>query len=635
MKFYFQKISEKDSYRARLLSDENEEFFYLQVPKDNVDFWLIGFLKMMELDGRCQQCQRLVRQVYRLHDCDEENLPPTFYRILLALLRFLERPESELLDTRQNAQQVIRQLLKQNKKFNFRAAYENDTYSYGLIVNGNTFSFTHSEDAGLIGVPQSWWSHAISELYRQDTVNLREVLVNYQLLREVVLQQSMLSDRPETVDFTWHSFANFLKALIEFLDQSNDFLTLRGKITDLCMFIVENEHDSFEEQKRYLQRILISEEALNIKIERLINIVWDVQEDARRDPTGNQMRLTAIIGSISDHYLSQYDLDQAAYFWEPLKDRDWLLRSILSFYRWPGRYAIGILVFIGLASFVIISDLFPVGITFTNLTIVNGPFLAGTTIHSILAWLSMALVLLAFVPALIALGTVLWRFLTQRGLEYVELFLPRLLGAIVVGLSILLLQDTAWNIGLHLDALNLTLVCLAVYTLSFAYIFIDVHKTLRRIYLPPMKVIVRSSADQTRRPIVIKSKTFSNRLFQSYDQKANPMNRSIRISFQIFLIGSLEAFLVVLFTSVLFSGVVLSTGITHNASLIRIISQLDLGFGTILLQEYNSEGFILQIGGLCSFGFFPELVLVWTGLSLFIGAFVQLIWQDHRITSPL
>ena len=144
MKFYFQKIPEKNCCTARLLSHENDELFYLQVPKDNVQFWLIGFLKMMETHP--QQCQCLVRQASQLHECDEDSLPPTFYRVMLALLKFLERPKSEPLDRREEAQHVIRQLLKQNNKFNFRAIYKNDGYSYGLMVNGVPYEFSRREE---------------------------------------------------------------------------------------------------------------------------------------------------------------------------------------------------------------------------------------------------------------------------------------------------------------------------------------------------------------------------------------------------------------------------------------------------------------------------------------------------------
>lgn len=611
MKFYFQKAPEKDYCRARLLSDENDELFYFQVPKDDIRFWLIGFLKMMKIENHREQFQHLLLLIHQLHVYDENSLPPPFYRIMLALLRFLEHPESKLLnrDNCRDAQQYIRRFLKQNQKFNFRALYEGNSYQYGLIINGKTFPYKHIEELGLPCIPQMWWTHLIFELHKQDMANLRETVINYELLREVVSQQSGLSNNLDDNSFTLHSFASFSKALIEFLDQASDFVVLRRKIPDLCTCIVENEYDSFEEQKHYLERILKSEEAPIAKIRRLNRIVQDVEEDAQHDPTGNQPRLTAIVGAISDYYLSQYDLDQAAHFWKLLKKRDRLLHSILSFYRWPRRYAVGAIVFTALASLAIVSDWFPDGTTLTNLIIVSDWIPTGTTLHTILSWLSMGLVLLSFVPAILALVTIIWRFFTRRGLDYIELFLPRLLGAIVVGLSVLLLQDTSWDIGLNLDLFNFVLVCLVAYALSFVYIFIDVHKTLRHIHFLPQQ--------------------------NTNSKNANSMGRSIKVSSKIFLIGSLEAFIAVLFTSVLFSWIVLPLSIKANTSALITLSQINIASTTIILQEYNTEGLILQIKGICSFGFFPELLLVWTGLSLFIGAFVQLIWQDRRITSPL
>ncbi len=38
---------------------------------------------------------------------------------------------------------------------------------------------------------------------------------------------------------------------------------------------------------------------------------------------------------------------------------------------------------------------------------------------------------------------------------------------------------------------------------------------------------------------------------------------------------------------------------------------------------------------LLSVGFFPFLIILWTGFALFIGSFVQLLWQDQRITASV
>jgi hypothetical protein len=43
----------------------------------------------------------------------------------------------------------------------------------------------------------------------------------------------------------------------------------------------------------------------------------------------------------------------------------------------------------------------------------------------------------------------------------------------------------------------------------------------------------------------------------------------------------------------------------------------------------------VQFPFLFEYGFFPALVVLWTGLALFIGAFAQLLWQDRHITESI
>ncbi len=160
-------------------------------------------------------------------------------------------------------------------------------------------------------------------------------------------------------------------------------------------------------------------------------------------------------------------------------------------------------------------------------------------------------------------------------MDYVELLLPRLFGAIVVGLSVLLLQDTAWKIGLQLSWANWVLLCVIVYALSFLYIYIDIYKTVRLI---PMA--------------------------------QSPVERTLYVSGQIFVISLIEAFLVTLISTTLCAHSVLD--------------------GNLL-----SQGATVLLPGFGRLDVFPGLILLWTGLALFIGAFVQLIWQDRQITSPL
>ena len=152
------------------------------------------------------------------------------------------------------------------------------------------------------------------------------------------------------------------------------------------------------------------------------------------------------------------------------------------------------------------------------------------------------------------------RFLTRHGVDYIEL-LPRLFGAIVVGLSVQVLQDTAWQIGLELSWANWIFLCVVVYTLSFLYIYIDIYNTVRLI---PMA--------------------------------QSPVERTLYASGQIFVISLLEAFLVTLISTTLCAHAVLD----HNTL---------------------SQGATVMLPGVGRLDIFPRLILLWTGLALFIGAF--------------
>jgi hypothetical protein len=495
-----------------------------------------------------------------------------FWKIIHALLAFLEDSASDPLTGRDAAKQLVVRLL--NEEFNFRALYEQEknAYRYGLIVHNIRLEGRPKlliEEAGLSCIPPEWWIHSILTLHKQNSDGVRELLTNHDFLYENVKRQARQSEDPKTIKFTLNSLASFYRALIQLLDQDNDFAPFKKVIPDLCAFIVKNEHENFEEQKYYLERLLNNNEAPATKFKRLERLVREMGDDVRQDKATNGSHLMKIIGPISDYYLKQYDLDRAAGFWDFVEKKDWLLSFILSFYRSPLRYvlyAILFMVLIGASK--LINDFSVTGI-----------------VHKISSWLAAGL--LGLVPALVlaALILLLGRFLKRSGLDYIELFMPRLLGAVIVGLSILLLEDITWKIGLQIDWRTLIVVCIAIYELSFIYIFIDVHKTLRLLPLPPEQ------------------------------KNRKPIGRSIKASVRVFLIGCCGAFLAVLFSS----------GLLYQAALSSDPKFFDLIAGRL----------ILKVEGANVFGFFPKLVILWTGLTLFIGAFVQLIWQDRRITSPL
>ena len=92
------------------------------------------------------------------------------------------------------------------------------------------------------------------------------------------------------------------------------------------------------------------------------------------------------------------------------------------------------------------------------------------------------------------------------------------------------------------------------------------------------------------------------------------MRRSIAISTKIYFIGLFEAFVSVLLISSLFFSVALDPA--------RILALSARGFCVVW-----------HVGKALTLGLSPALVVLWTGLSMFIGAFAQLLWQERQITS--
>ena len=96
--------------------------------------------------------------------------------------------------------------------------------------------------------------------------------------------------------------------------------------------------------------------------------------------------------------------------------------------------------------------------------------------------------------------------------------------------------------------------------------------------------------------------------------KGHTIAQVLKESGRIFLIALVETlFIVTVTSSLVFPAVISSIG------------------GKITNYSFG----IYASTSLLSFGFFPSLIILWTGIALFIGSFVQLIWQDQRITESI
>ncbi len=623
MRFYYRKVNDgkgESRHQARLLNADNDDLLSLCVSANEIPAWKAVFFKMMGSER--QRFDTLIQSASQLQECSDTTF--TFYRMLIGLLKCVESCDDNTVNGRTQVITVIREILKSNTRLNFLADYDcKDKFClYGIRANEAALRFRYKTDVKPSDIYYEIWGNSLfksnksnkwqfrhnyptgrrgSRSKNQDAFTLPQsaidvfqgALHNYDLLTEIVLQRANASEAAEK-SFIVNSFANFSKAMIAFLDESIDFimvpkppelLVLKKKIPELCAFIVSNQYDDFENQKMYLERILKSDQKADDKAEQLGCVIRDVQESIvqethETDSRTKHVRLKLIIGTVSEYYIGQYDLNRAVEFWSMLNEKDWILRRILSFYRAPLRYLSAISVFI-LA---------------TSLAVFSNRFITSPCQRSVLALSSIGLVsLVALAPAVFAVAFTIRKLAKigsglDYGLDYLDLLLPRFLGAIIVGLSVLLLQDISWRIGLQMQWLNVIIVCSLVYSLSFIYIFIDVHKTLRSL-----------AAESTQKPKLI--------------------SRSIGTSFQIFVIGLVGSFFAVLLTTLLLSGTALPQD-SGSSSILGIAPQV-YSFHSTLLKEYPGAGVVLQVNSICLLCFFPKVVFVWTGLALLALATAQ------------
>jgi hypothetical protein len=602
-----------DKYECLLLGDENEQLIGLRAPEDSVDFWATGFIRALKDEGHWQECLfKLAQQVDQLPHCEvygelhEETLPSTFLRVMCALAKALESPEIPDLPWREGLQESVRRFLQSNTWLNFRAFCHGDAYYYGVIVQGDPHQHYFKGQKGETCIPVELWSLWLDD-ERVPREIVQGILRNHDLLDETVHQQAKLPNSDGATAFLLHSYGSLSKALIKLLDetQDRDLITFRRKtIPALCGTVIRDEHDDLEEQKVYLERIFGNRDLKpDDRYDVLHDIFDDLQKDAEKRPE-NKPRLTTLTSAITQYYLKQYDLNRATGFWRLLMNKkDLLLRGILTLYRKPYLYA-------------------GIGLIWTVVTLIPGVLPDEDWVVIGASLVASSLLAITFGMTALYVLWILLLFFTLQGLDYVDLFLPRLFGAVAVGLSILAFENTAWNISLQLKGLNWVLLCVATYILSFVYVFIDVHKATRLLPL--------ASYQPVRRQVHESPRITLNRL-----RADNPIKRSLRTSWRVFSIGLFEAFTASLITSTILATAVRADWINELVSnclgfkwhwgpvLFNTLVDMDLGF----------LGFSWQWGQMYSFVFFPRLVLLWTGLALLIGAFAQLLWQDQRITS--
>lgn len=579
MEFFVYRDPSREGIICAIVQDGEKTLFNLELSEEanNVPGWKarLEFMNETQTDD-LEDLLCAVPQLLRASVSEDANY--TYLEFLHAVFGFLEPFVSQGTPTEDWARYV--HLYKQLERFlfHFKAERQLRRYAVAFFEAGKK-----KWQYPLLGdefdeAPVQVCCTALTEQYHEDPEEVRDFIENY-----THFQAGVVESDPTTIKV----FVSLSKALVDLIQQRIAHLGMYvSVIPEICAFVVKNELEGVEEQKTYLEPILHSYENESKKSKRLDEIVEDIKQDIRRSQqgddenppglhqrgeNGDHKRLIQVVSLISEHYLNLYDLDRSIDFWEKAESRDPVLRFFLVLHRRP--------------CYVLFSQLVPLIVLsffacWNWSTAAHSPLTLG-----LLDWRSI-LMLAWYAVFLVLLFAILIQVLRGRWL-YSQLVLPRLLGASVVGLAVLVLDSFPWKIGVRCSLVTWLLVILFTYLGSFLYVFIEIYNTTKFV-------------------------------------RGRSIQDALKSSVRIYLIGLSETlFIVTVASSLIFPVVNLtekSPGISDSLGIcVRLCTDLIPGLACNWL----------------SFSFYPALVSLWTGVALFIGSFVQLMWQEKKITSQV
>ena len=580
-------VSPKENFSNTTISikiqDSTETIFHLELPggQNNLTGWYVCFTYLRKTQA--QELNELLGAVPQLLEIQvDEDAHPTYLNVLYAMFQWTGEENHELQKQSSTEHDIpnlygLHQQLK-HALFNFEVITSSNTEYYEAI-------FPHPGQERLpVHIPSNRFDKSpvqtsqvvLKIAHERDPKCIEYFINNYSHFQEYVISADPT---------TFKVFTGLSKALVKLIKQENANLGIYNSLVpDICTFIVKKELDS-EEQKEYLEPILSSFETVEQKLERLNGIITDVkneisltrldQVNVRQFKEDGYGRLMHVISLISGHYLRIYDLDSSANFWRKAKSKDPLLWFFLVLHRRPYLFLFFQIVFL----------IFPSIYAYQHwLTGEKCPLILGSPgpiikrcppaldssspeFIAMLAWYIFLLLLLFFI----------FTQIMRRRWLYSQLLLPRLLGAAIVGLLPLLLNDQSWYIGIQSSAFNWCFLALLTYFGSFIYVFIEVHNIKKFI-------------------------------------KGHSIVQVLKEARRIFFIALSETLFIVTVTS-------------------SLIFPASISNGGVDITNYRFG--IYASTSMLSFGFFPSLIILWTGIALFIGSFVQLLWQDQRITESI
>ena len=553
-----------DSITSVIVQEGADTVFNIQLPsqEDSIAGWRASFAYLYNTNP--DELNNLLASIPQLLKTEiDDDAHSTYLHMLNALFEWLEQQQQQTLNA--SELQALQKLYKQLECALFHFKVDGPHNGFYEAV------FSHPSDEPLtIKIPSDKFDKSpvqASQAMLAVAYETRPEPIEHFVDDYIHFQAHIVKDNPDDPK-TFNVFICLSKALIRLIKQETARLGMYiSRVPDICTFIVKNELDN-EEQKTYLELILNSLEHIEQRLERLDRIITDIQIDySKQQKEDEQRRLMHVISVISHHYLMLYDFSRSANFWRKAKIKDPLLWFFLTFHRQPLLYLVGLISLLSIPSFYAYQHW---KCEKSCPPLANGPLIVGISdLPSIIMMIWYALLLLL-------LFLILVQIMRNRWL-YSQLLLPRFLGAAIVGLVPLVLNDQSWLIGIQSSVISWLLVVLFFYIISFIFMYIDVFSILR--FVP-----------------------------------GRSMTDILRVSRHIFSIAFSETLFIVTIASTLI-------------------------FPTILPSLNNMKGdkfgISISLEPWLSFGFFPALILLWTGIALFIGSFVQLWGQGQRITEPI
>lgn len=558
------------------LDDRLDTVYCLAVPQDTITHWWGAWLALTA-DGH-EPLDCLLAHAEDLFQLDPQACSLTEIRALYALVEVLQSESAGAASNPSNGAGVIREFLAQ--RFDFGRFQQGGSSWTQIVIEGHVYP--------ALGTDPTWaesWLAAFFKWAGEES----QVPGGTDFVQSTVESYEFLyaAARQHQDDDVLRSFVAFSRALAERLERDDRYQPYRRRLDDVYEVIACHGSD-LDIARDSLLRLLAAPGSMAGKWQRLSEFIHLLKRTGNeRDGAtqANDERLATLTGLIADRYLENYDLARAVAAWRQLSLRDPLLGMLLALMRQPGR-----LLLLHGGGFFCLTVLALLQSGISRPLHVDLPLLGPLPLIPVLG--ALFLLLLFAGPAWVGVRVVY--NLLRRRLYYAQLVLPRMLAAIVVGLSVLMLDDFPWRLSLRLPLLVLVLVTGGVYFFSYLYILLDVYQTIR--FEPVPSPSQPSSAGTT-------------------------LGYATQVALRVFAIGLVQSFLLTLLIS---------------GFLLPFVFQ-DAGPQAACPWESSPLGWIAFGAGMPSaaFVFVPALVLLWTGMALFIGAFVQLLWQDRRVISPV